>query len=173
MSPHLILIGLPGSGKSSIGRRVARQLGVGFVDIDEEIELVEGRSVPEIFAAETESYFRDREREVTATLRERPPMVVAPGGGWAVDPRTPALLRPPGRIIYLRVSPTIAIRRMGQGIGRRPLLAGPDPVGTLDALLRVRESVYATADLTLDTDRRTHQQIATMVREVAADLWSR
>lgn len=173
MSAHLILIGLPGSGKSSIGRRVARQLRVGFVDIDEEIERLEGRSIADVFAVDGEAYFRQRERDVTAALRERPPMVVAPGGGWPMDPRNPALLRPPGRIVYLRVSPAVAVRRMGPGVRRRPLLAGDHPVEALGALLRTREAVYAAADVLLDTNRRTHQQIATMLREVAADLWNR
>ena len=171
-SAHLVLIGLPGSGKSTLGRRVARQVGVPFVDLDDEIAALEGRAVSEIFAAEGEAYFRAREREVTAALRTRPPMVVAPGGGWAVDPANPALLRPPGRIIYLRVSPGIAVRRMGRGVARRPLLAGPDPVAALEALLRRREPAYAIADVVVDTDRRTRQQIAAAVRQVAADLWA-
>jgi shikimate kinase len=166
-----VLVGLPGSGKSTLGRRVARQLRVPFVDLDEEIERREGRTVAAIFAADGEDYFRAREREVTAILRTRPSMVLAPGGGWAADPGNPALLRPPGRIIYLRVSPAVAVRRMGAGVGRRPLLAGPDPVGVLDELLRRREAAYATADVVLETDWLTQQQILAAVRRVAAGLW--
>ena len=172
-SAHLILVGLPGSGKSSLGRRAARQLRVPFLDLDEEIERREGRTVAEIFALDGELYFREREREVTAALRARPSMVLAPGGGWATDPANPALLRPPSRIIYLRVSPATAVRRMGFGVHRRPLLAGPDPVGALDALLRRREPVYATADLVVDTERRTQQQIVAVLREIAGEFWPR
>jgi shikimate kinase len=170
-SAHLVLVGLPGSGKSTLGRRVAREVGVPFLDLDEEIASREGRTVAEIFAESGEPYFRAREREVTAELRARPPMVVAPGGGWAADPGNPALLRPPGRIIYLRVSPTIAVRRMGLGVLRRPLLAGPDPVGALEALLARREPAYVTADVVIDTDRRTRQQITAALRQTAAELW--
>jgi shikimate kinase len=170
-NPHLILIGLPGSGKSSLGRKAARQLGVPFLDLDAEIERREGRTIAEIFAGSGEPYFREREHALTRTLRDRASMVLAPGGGWAAEPHNPALLRPPGRIIYLRVSPRTAVRRMGFGIKRRPLLAGPDPVGALEALLERRAPVYATADVIVETERRTQQQILAAIREVAVDLW--
>lgn len=168
---HLILIGLPGSGKSTFGRKVARQLGVPFLDLDVEIERLDGQPVARIFAERGESYFRAREHALTATLRDRPSMVLAPGGGWAAEPANPALLRPPGRIIYLRVSPRTAVRRMGLGVHRRPLLAGQDPVAVLEALLERRAPVYAMADVIVETERRTQQQIASAVRDVAAGLW--
>lgn len=170
---HLILVGLPGSGKTTLGRKVARQLGVPFFDMDAEIEAAEGRTIPEIFAEDGEAYFREREHALTRALRERDSMVIAPGGGWAAEPRNPALLRPPGRIIYLRVSPRTAVRRMGLGVHRRPLLAGPDPVGALDALLARRAPVYAEADAAVETERRTQRQILTAIRDVALDLWGR
>ena len=170
-SAHLILVGPPGAGKTTTGRRVARQLGVPFLDLDAEIERAEGMAVAAIFATHGEPYFRALEREATLALRERPPMIVAPGGGWIIDPANAALLRPPGRILYLRASPTTAVRRMGMGVHRRPLLAGPDPVAALAALLRRREAAYATADLIVETDRRSQQQIAAAVREAAATLW--
>lgn len=170
---HLILVGLPGSGKSTLGRKAARQLGVAFADMDTEIEAAEGRTIAEIFADEGEPYFREREHALTHALRDRPSMVLAPGGGWATDPRNPALLRPPGRIIYLRVSPRTAVRRMGLGVHRRPLLAGADPVATLEALLARRAPLYDTADAVVETERRTQQQILTAIRHLAVELWGR
>jgi shikimate kinase len=170
---HLIFVGLPGSGKSTLGRRVARAVGVPFLDLDAEIERVEGRTVAEIFAHDGEARFRALEHEVTASLRDRGSLVIAPGGGWAMDPRNPALLRPPGRIVYLRVSPRTAVRRMGLGVQRRPLLAGPDPVATVERLLERRAAVYATADDVVETERRTQQQILTALREIATALWER
>ena len=167
-----MLVGLPGAGKTTIGRRVARELAVPFLDLDAEIERVEGRTVAEIFATHGEPYFRERERAVTGGLRERPPMVVAPGGGWVIDPTNPALLRPPARIIYLRVSPKLAVRRMGAGVRRRPLLAGPDPVGALERLLAEREAAYATADATVHTDGLTQPQIAAAIRAAVLGLWT-
>ena len=170
---HLILMGLPGAGKSTLGRKVARQLGVPFLDMDAEIEAAEGRTIAAIFAERGEPYFREQEHALTRALRDRESMVIAPGGGWAAEPRNPALLRPPARIIYLRVSPRTAVRRMGLGVQRRPLLAGPDPVGALEALLARRAPVYATADAVVETERRTQQQILTAIRDVALDLWGR
>ena len=168
----MVLVGLPGAGKSTIGRRVARELAVPFLDLDAEIERLEGRAIAEIFAGSGEAYFRERERAVTASLRERPPMVVAPGGGWVTDPANPALLRPPARIIYLRVSPKLAVRRMGAGVQRRPLLAGPDPVRALERLLAEREAAYAMADATVQTDDLSKPKIAAAIRAAVAGLWA-
>ena len=168
---HLILIGLPGSGKSSLGRKVARELAVPFVDLDAEVERVEGRAIAEIFAHEGEPYFREREHTLTRALRERPSMVLAPGGGWVGDPRNPALLRPPGRIVYLRVSARTAVRRMGLGVQRRPLLAGPDPVAALESLLERRAPAYATADAVVETERRSQKEIVAVVCDIARGMW--
>ena len=171
-SSHLILIGLPGAGKSSLGRKVARQMAVPFLDLDAEIERAEGRTIAEIFGREGEPYFREREHAVTAALRARPSMVLAPGGGWASDPRNPALLRPPGRIVYLRVSARTAVRRMGLGVHRRPLLAGPDPVAAVEALLERRAPAYATADAVVETERRAQPEVVAAVCAIARELWS-
>lgn len=170
LTAHLILIGLPGAGKSTVGRRVARELARPFLDLDREIERLEGKPVAQVFADAGEAYFRAREREVTAALRARPSMVVAPGGGWALAPENRALLCPPGRIIYLRVDPTTAVRRMGLGVRRRPLLAGPDPVAALERLLRDRAAAYAAADAVVDTEGRTPRQVVDAVRSAAVIL---
>ncbi|MGI8498087.1 MAG: shikimate kinase [Gemmatimonadaceae bacterium] len=144
--PHLILVGLPGSGKSSVGRGLAKQLGRSFLDFDVEIARREGASVPEIFERHGEPYFRAREVQLTLELGVRGGMVLAPGGGWIMSPSVSALLRPPGRIIYLKLSPERALKRLGEARGQRPLLASEDPGRELERLLREREPTYLTAD---------------------------
>lgn len=149
---HLVLVGLPGAGKTTVGRIVAERLGIPFLDLDEEIERREGRSVAELFAQYGEPHFRERERALTAELARRERMVLAPGGGWAASPGAMALLRPGARIIYLRIRPETALARLGSTRATRPLLAGPDPLGELTRLLGEREPHYLGADHVVDVD---------------------
>ena len=153
---HLVLVGLPGAGKTAVGARLAERLGRAFVDFDAELERRAGCSVAEIFAREGEAAFRASEATLAGELAARQsPLVLAPGGGCLANPAAAATLRPAGRIIYLRVSAESAVRRMGADVARRPLVAGRDPVAAVGALLARREPLYASADLVLDTDALT------------------
>jgi shikimate kinase len=152
MTGHLILVGLPGAGKTTVGRPVAEQLGIEFVDVDAEIERREGRTVREIFGEFGEAHFRKREREITAQLRDRTALVVALGGGWVADPANIALLRPPGRLLYLQVRPELALKRLARLKGTRPLLARPDPLAEMRRLLSERRAAYESADLAVNTE---------------------
>lgn len=164
---HVALVGLPGAGKSTVGALAAAQLGRCFVDLDREIERRAGASVAELFARDGERAFRAYELEVTRVLAAGPPLVLAPGGGWMMVPGARALLGGEGRIIYLRVTPETALRRMGCGVANRPLLAGPHPLAVLRGLLAEREPVYLTADCVLDTEGVGVQQLARAVAELA------
>ena len=168
LAAHLVLVGLPGAGKSSVGRAVAARLRRPFLDFDREIERREGRSVRAIFAAHGERYFRDRERELTEEVRRRDPAVLAPGGGWITNPDLVALLRPPARIVYLSVRPETALARMGERRAGRPLLAGADPLTELRRLLEAREAQYLLADDVVDTEGIAVQQLAEMVAELVS-----
>src|SRR5215213_1058183 len=119
--PHLILVGLPGSGKTTIGEAVAEKLGRTFLDLDHEIERREGRSITHIFGEKGELYFRKKEHQLTEELCLVGNMIISPGGGWVGDPRNIALVRPPSRLIYLRVRPETAIKRLGPLRWMRPL----------------------------------------------------
>ena len=149
---HLILVGLPGSGKSTVGKAVAAALDCPFMDLDAEIERREAMTVAEIFAARGEAGFRDLERLLTQELRDAPPTILAPGGGWIANPGCSALLCPPAKMIYLLTSPARAVRRMGSKIQKRPLLAGAYPVSGLETLLAAREKLYLQADHTVSVD---------------------
>src|SRR4051812_21747636 len=121
--PHLILVGLPGSGKTTVGQAVAQNLTRTFLDIDAEIERREGRAISQIFGEKGEGYFRRKEREITEELTLIGNMVVAPGGGWAADPEVVSMLRPPSILVYLRVTPATALKRLGPMRMMRPLLS--------------------------------------------------
>ena len=166
--PHLILVGLPGSGKSTVGQAVASQTGRTFLDLDQEIERREGRSITQIFGENGEQYFRKRERQVTEELALVGNMVVAPGGGWMTVPDVVGLVRPPSRIVYLRVRPETALKRLGPTGGARPLLARPDPLGELKRLFESRRAVYETADNVIDTELYGLQRVIEKVTELAS-----
>jgi shikimate kinase len=164
---HVILVGLPGSGKTTVGRGVAARLGRPFLDFDQEIERREGQPISRIFAERGEAYFRRLERGLTEEMRtaERE-MVLAPGGGWLTIPGVLAVLRPPGAVIYLAAEPGTVLRRMGRRRDRRPLLANPDPLGALNDLLGQRRALYeAAADLVIDTEPFDLQGVIRLVVE--------
>ena len=165
---HLILVGLPGAGKTAVGERAAAVLGVPFLDFDREIERREGKSVAAIFAGEGEGRFRELERALTTELAGREPMVLSPGGGWITSPGVAVLLRPPARVVYLKVSPGAALARMGAEHAARPLLRGPDPLAALRALLRSREALYEQADHVIDTELIDMQSVTRAVVALAS-----
>ncbi len=149
---HLILVGLPGAGKTSVGRHLAVSLRAPFLDFDEEIERRQGKSVARIFSERGEAYFRKLERELTEELQGAIPQILAPGGGWVQEAANLALLRPPARIIHLRVEIGTAISRLGTRRTSRPLLAGDDPVGVMAGLQRERAPHYSAADAEVNTE---------------------
>lgn len=154
---RIVLIGLPGAGKSTVGPILAVRLGWTFVDLDVEIENATGLQVAEIFLRQGEAGFRKIEHELTLRLASEPHLILAPGGGWAVHNTLPGALT-----VWLQVDPVEAYGRMGEGVGGRPLLQ-PDPLEKLNGLLAIREQFYAQADVTIDTNGKTPNAIATEI----------
>lgn len=146
----VVLVGLMGAGKTTIGRRLARLLDVGFVDSDEEITKEAAMTIEDIFAIYGETAFRDLERRVIARILSADPQVVAIGGGAFLDPGTRALVRARAVSVWLKADLDVLIHRT-RGRPGRPLLNRPDPEAALAALLAVRYPVYAEADLTVVT----------------------
>jgi shikimate kinase len=168
--PCVILVGLPGAGKSTAGNAVAAALGRQFIDLDAEIARAAGSSITEIFAAQGEHAFRAMELAATERLRGRTGLIISPGGGWMTNPGAAALLRPPGRIIHLAVPPEIALARLAQAQADRPLLLGPHPLANMQKLLADRKEAYSTADYVIDTQRLSAQQVTAKVMEIATNL---
>lgn len=168
--PNIILVGLPLSGKTTVGRAAARLLGWPFVDFDTEIERRAHASVHEIFDRYGEPYFRALERELSSELAGCSGTVMSAGGGWVTDPDSVALLRQTGRIIYLRAAPSVLARRIGGSGIRRPLLQVADTVAALEALLVARGHLYEMADHVLDAEVVEKKELIEQVRRYAASL---
>lgn len=167
---NIVLIGLPGVGKTSVGRGAASLLNRPFIDFDTEIEHREHASVAEIFARRGEPYFRSLEESLSGELARSSGMVMAPGGGWVTNEAAVALLRPTASIVYLRATPRTVLSRLGLGRVRRPLLEGPDPLGRLTELYHARRSRYEAADLVLDTEVIDKTEVIEQVRQFALSL---
>lgn len=147
---ELVVVGLPGSGKTAVGKRVAARRGAAFVDLDEAIELAAGARVPEVFANEGEAGFRGRERAAIEALGAPdagPELhrVIAPGGGAIVDPRNRWQLFRGRRVVWLDVRPEVVAQRLRRSPTVRPLIAGRDPMGAIRDLAANRQRFYGTA----------------------------
>ena len=164
----VVLVGLMGSGKSSIGRRLASRLGVPFVDADTEIERAAGCSIADIFESYGEAAFRDGERKVMARLLEDSPRVIATGGGAFMDPKTRALIAQQGLSIWLRAELDILVKRCARR-NHRPLLNQGDPREILAGLMRQRYPVYAEADIVVDSDDGPHERVVNAIVKSLTD----
>lgn len=167
---HLVLVGLPGAGKSTVGRLVAAALDKPFVDFDVELERREGLSVAALFATRGEVGFRRLEVALTAELAGSAASVLSPGGGWITNPGVLALVRPPGHIIHLRISPAGALKRLGSARASRPLLMESDPAAVLQRLWASREALYHLADGEVDTEVVDSKHVAAKVVLLARAL---
>lgn len=161
--PHHVLVGLPGSGKTTVGALVAEKLGRTFLDFDAEIERREGMPISQIFGERGEAAFRQLERKITDELKDFGNMIVAPGGGWIADAETVALIRPPAVLIYLRVRPETALNRLAGAVGSRPLLNRPDPLGELNKLLEARRTQLQSADFEIGTELLTPEEVTKQI----------
>jgi len=170
-SRSIVLVGMMGVGKSSIGRRLATRLGVPFVDADAEIEKAAGMSIADIFARHGEADFRSGEARVIARLLDGGPQVLATGGGAVMNPDTRATIKAKGVSIWLTAEFDVLMRRIAKRKNERPMLQTADPAATLRRLLAEREPVYALSDLTVQSREVPHDAIvAEIVRALAAFL---
>lgn len=158
---RIVLVGFMAAGKSTVGRILAQRLGWTFVDFDDAIEERVGRAPGDVIREDGEPVFRSLEAEITADLADRRHVVLAPGGGWAVQPGLAESLGPGTVRVWLRVSPEEAVRRAESDPADRPLL-GPEEgrVERMARLLDGRTARYEQADLAVDVDERTPESVA-------------
>ena len=154
----IVMVGLMGCGKSSVGKRLATRLGLPFVDVDDEIEVSARKTINEIFADHGEDYFRDGERRVIARLLGSGPQVLATGGGAFLNPETRAKIKECGISIWLKADLPVLMKRVAKR-DTRPLLRTGDPEATMRKLMAARYPVYAEAELTIASRDVPHDQI--------------
>jgi len=159
----IVLVGMMGVGKSSIGRRLGVRLGVPFVDADAEIETAAGTTIADIFTRHGEASFRSGEARVIARLLESGPQVLATGGGAVMNADTRAAIKAKGVSIWLNADVDVLMRRISKRKNDRPMLQTADPVATLRQLLAEREPVYAQSDLTVQSREAPHDAIVTEI----------
>ncbi len=154
----IVLVGMMGAGKSTIGRRLAARLGLSFIDADTEIESAAGMSIPEIFEVHGEPHFRDGEARVIARLLESGPAVLATGGGSFMREETRRRIGDKAVSIWLKADAEVIMRRVRRRADR-PLLQTVDPEATVTRLIGEREPVYQFADLTIASRDVPHDKI--------------
>jgi shikimate kinase len=164
----IVLVGLMGAGKSTVGRRLAKRLDLPFVDSDEEIERAADRSIPEIFDRFGEASFRDGERRVLRRLIGGEPKVIATGGGAFVDGETRSLILERCVAIWLDAPVETLAARVARR-GHRPLLAGRDPLPFLRDLAEARGPLYARAHLRVPSDGGPHERTVERIVEALAE----
>ena len=159
MTKNIVLIGFMGTGKSSCGKALATRLGSAFIDLDKYIETKEKMSIPEIFAAKGEAYFREKEREAVREVVGRKGAVIATGGGTIKDEENFAALKKRGVIVCLTADVDTILARTSRR-GERPVLDGQaDRRKGIEELLASRQAMYARADYSVDTSSLSPMQV--------------
>lgn len=161
----IILVGMMGVGKTSIGKKLAQRLGLKFADADDEIEKAADLKVAEIFERFGEEYFRDGERRVIARLLDGPPQVIATGGGAFLNPETQALIKQKALSIWLNADINILVERVSRR-NHRPLLHGKDPRQVLVELGKIRSPIYAHADIHACSDASPQERTVDQIMEL-------
>ncbi|MEO1491065.1 MAG: shikimate kinase [Pseudomonadota bacterium] len=163
LTQSIVMIGLMGAGKTSVGTRLAAMLGAGFIDSDHEIEAAAGRTIAEIFEEFGEPYFRAGERRVISRLLSGPPKVIATGGGAFMDAETRGVILAEAVSVWLRADLDVLVARTA-GRTHRPLLNSGDPREILSGLIDARYPIYAEADVAVDSQLgQTHEQMAARI----------
>ena len=170
--PNIYLIGLSGTGKTRSGRRVAELLGWPFVEMDGVIEDRAGKSIPRIFEENGEDFFRDMESTILEEVAGRGGRVVSTGGGLPIRPENRSTMKSSGLVIQLTADPEILHQRLvssapQRGRTLRPLLGDDAPIEAIRSMLRDREEAYSIASATIDTDNKSHDEVA----EAIANAW--
>lgn len=165
----LVLVGLMGAGKTSVGRRLAEKLEIPFVDADHEIELAAGKTIPEIFSDHGEDYFREGERRVITRLLENGKQVLATGGGAFMNAETREKIKGHGVSLWLKADLELLLKRVAKR-NDRPLLQKEDPSIVMKRLIDLRYPVYAQSDITVESRDVQHGQMVNDVIKALAEF---
>jgi shikimate kinase len=167
----LVLVGLMGAGKTSVGRRLAEKLEIPFVDADHEIEVAAGKTIPEIFNDHGEEYFREGERRVITRLLENGKQVLATGGGAFMNAETRDKIKAHGLSLWLKADLDVLLKRVAKR-NDRPLLLKEDPAIVMRRLIDQRYPIYAESDITVESRDVQHGQMVNDVIKALAEFGS-
>jgi shikimate kinase len=168
----IVMVGMMGAGKSSIGRRLANRLGMAFADADSEIEQAANASIPEIFEQHGEAYFRDGERRVIQRLLDGAPKVLATGGGAFIQPDTRAAIQANGISVWLKADRDLLMSRVKRR-NNRPLLKNGEPSEVIEKLIEERYPIYAEAAIHIQSRDVAHDVVIDDILAALADYLSR
>jgi shikimate kinase len=163
MPRHVVLVGLPGSGKTTVGQLVAEKLGAAVIDIDQLLVREMGMPIGQMFGMVGEVKFRQMERDAVRTARTREGCVIVPGGGWAAQPGELDAARADSLLLYLKCDARVAAKRTEEGAVDRPLLMGVDPEQQIKKLLAEREPYYLLADYVVEVGKVPAEAVAEAV----------
>ena len=166
---NLVLVGMMGAGKSTVGKRLAERLKLRFADADAEIESAADKSIPEIFAEHGETYFREGERRVIARLLDEPALVLATGGGAFINAETRQRIAARAVSVWLKAELDVLMSRVRKR-SNRPLLKTADPDATMQQLMEVRHPIYTLADVTVQSREVAHEVIVSEILEALVRL---
>src|SRR5579862_9806833 len=169
----VVMVGMMGAGKSSVGRRLATRLGMPFVDADTEIEQAANATIPEIFERHGEAYFRDGERRVIQRLLDGEPKVLATGGGAYIQPETRTAIKAAGISIWLKADRDLLLSRVKRRGSGRPLLANGDPAEIIDKLIAERYPIYEGAEIHVQSRDVAHDAVIDDILTALADYLER
>lgn len=166
----IVLVGLMGAGKSTVGRRLAQRLNINFVDADTAIEEAAGMSIPEIFTSHGEAYFREGERRVITRILEDGQQVLATGGGAFMNEQTRASIAARGISVWLKADLPLLMKRVSRR-SDRPLLLNDDPEGVMRKLMETRYPIYGLSDVVIESRDVSHNVIVNdVIRALSAHL---
>ncbi len=163
--PNLVLVGFMGTGKTSVGRKLARKLGMKFVDTDQEIERVTGMTVREIFKKHGEIRFRSEEKAAVRRITGEDGQVIATGGGVVLDPENMRMLKQNGVVVCLTAEPEVIYQRL-KNKKNRPLLQTEEPLKTIKRLLAERQPLYESAGIAVNTTNKDLDDVIAEVEKI-------
>jgi shikimate kinase len=171
MANNIVLVGFMATGKSTVGRELARRLSLKMVDTDDIIEEKAGKTISEIFAEEGEAVFREMESQAARDVSYLSGHVIITGGGIVLRDQNMEALKKAGPVICLTASPEVILKR-NEGTSHRPILQTGDPLKKIRDLLEARSPFYARADYTIDTSNRTLQEVGDRIIEILSEQGS-
>lgn len=166
MPKNIVLVGFMGTGKSVVGKKLARRLKRDFVDTDEIIEQEAGRPIRKIFSEEGEPRFRQIEQDVIARVTAKDAQVIATGGGAVMDEKNFQAMKNNGWLVWLKADPDVILQRVGD-TDKRPLLDVDDPKVRIEQLLSLRQAAYSKADIAVETSRRGVDDVVEEIAKLA------